>query len=153
MERERSRSTSVADGAAKSGCSILPLARSRRRLPDFDVRACITSRLRGGLHEAPRAGERANEVRESGSERAPRVRAKIHFVQERDAVRPSSCSVGRYEGAVKKRAPPLRGRKKRTWARRERERGGGYVTRRKKGARAKREAVNLGLLLGNRNSF
>lgn len=59
--------------------------------------------------------------------------------------------MGRYEGAVKKRAPPSRGRGKKKDSGRAARRG--YVTRRKKGARAKREAVNLGLLLGNRNSF
>lgn len=52
---------------------------------------------------------------------------------------------GTYEGAIKKCAPPSRSPKKRVREKAAR-RGGGDVTRRKKDARAKREAVNLGLL-------
>lgn len=78
-----------------------PLTRSRAYLTLTFAHALRAS-LRS--YETPRASEGANErARESGSERAlGYLRAKIHFAQERDAVRPSSCFMGRYEGAVKK---------------------------------------------------
>lgn len=57
---------------------------------------------------------------------------------------------GTYERAVKKSArASFVGSEKRVRARGEE----GVVTRRKKGARAKQEVVNLNLLLGNRNSL
>ena len=132
MGRERSRSTVSGPSrrwrGAKFGWFYSSPSLRRgpgQRLPDFDVRTCITNEA--GC-EAAKPRERANErVRERASSR---VRAKIHFAQERDAVRPSPLLVGRYEGAVKRkrgggkiknqRAPPSRGREKKARARGER---------------------------------
>lgn len=120
------------------------LTRSWQRLPDFDVRTCITSRLRG--YETP-ASERANEC---VSERAlGYVRKSILRKRGTLSGRPPACGTVR-RGSKKKSVHLLRETGKKRPGRAAR---GGYVTRRKKGGRAKREAVNLGLLLGNRNSF
>lgn len=124
---------------------------------DFDVRAraCITSRLRG--YTKPR--ERTDRVRESGSERALGYTCENPFCaagEGRCQAVLLLCGTVR-RGSKKACTSFARPEKKDLGAQRERESEregrGGYVTRRKKGARAKREAVNLGLLLGNRNSF
>jgi len=85
-----------------------------QRLPDFDVRTCITSRLRG--YEIP-ASERVNEC---VSERAlGYVRKSILRRRGTLSGRPPACGTVR-RGRKKKRTPPSRGQKKKTWARGER---------------------------------
>jgi hypothetical protein len=128
-------------GPAKSGCSIL---RSRGHVY-LTLTIVSESRVHYRASYSPRS-----QSAECMSERVLRVRARIHFAQEkRNAVRPSSSWDAR--GGSKKARTSFAGPKKGSGRRpRGEERD---VTRRKKGARSKREAVNLGLLLGNRDSF
>ena len=148
MEQERSRSIvsrSVADGGAKFGCSIL--------LHPYEVPGNVyltltfARALRAGCEatKSPRASEWTSAwVSElSGTCENP-------FCAGEGRCQAVPLLVGRYEGAEKKSVHLLREARKKRPGRAAR---GGYVTRRKKGGRAKREAVNLGLLLGNRNSF
>lgn len=136
---------SVADGAAKFGRSIL----RSRGLGNVYLTLTFAHALRAS-YEATR--ERASErVRESGSERAlGYVRKSILRRIGTLSGRPPAHGTVR-RGSKKASTSFARpGEKKKVPGRAARR---GYVTRRKKGARAKREAVNLGLLLGNRNSF
>lgn len=88
----------------------------------------------------------SKRMRESVSEWASLARSRIR----ESILRRRGTLSGVWRGSKKTRAPPSRGPKKRVPSRAA---GRGDVTRCKKGARAKREVVNLSLLLGNRNSF
>lgn len=129
---------SVADGAAKFGRSILLRGLGNVYLTLTFAHALLKP-----------ASER---VRESGSERSSLGYVRKSILRRRGTLSGRPPAHGTVRRGSKKASTSFarpRGGKKVSGGRARR----GYVTRRKKGGRAKREAVNLGLLLGNRNSF